>query len=113
MLDGLGKLVQLGFIEGAAGVGGGLVDGVDGEELECAADPAWLLSLSGCTALGLWSGRAFPSAPGRERVRRVGVLLPLEGFGEALQSQVVVPHLGESLVLLVQADEVDVVAVGR
>ena len=36
-------------------------------------------------------------------------LLLLEGFGEALQSQVVVPHLGESLMLLVQADEVNVV----
>ena len=33
----------------------------------------------------------------------------LKGFGEALQSQVVVPHLGESLMLLVQADEVNVV----
>ena len=29
------QLVQLGLIEGAAGVGGGLVDLVDGEELEC------------------------------------------------------------------------------
>ncbi len=28
VLDGLGKLVQLGLIEGAAGVGGGFVDGV-------------------------------------------------------------------------------------
>jgi hypothetical protein len=40
-----------------------------------------------------------------------GLLVLLEGFGEALQSQIVVPHLGESLVLLVQADEVNVVAV--
>ena len=38
-----------------------------------------------------------------------GLLLLLKGFGKALQSQVVVPHLGESLVLLVQADEVNVV----
>ena len=30
----IGQLVQLGLIEGAAGVGGGLVDLVDGEELE-------------------------------------------------------------------------------
>src|SRR5665213_3147335 len=37
------------------------------------------------------------------------VPLLLKGFGEALQSQVVVPHLGESLMLLVQADEVNVV----
>ena len=29
VLYGLGKLVQLGLIEGAAGVGGGFVDGVD------------------------------------------------------------------------------------
>jgi hypothetical protein len=35
----------------------------------------------------------------------------LEGFGEALQSQVVVPHLGEPLMLLVQADEINVVLV--
>jgi hypothetical protein len=32
VLDGLGKLVQLGFIEGAAGVGGGFVNLVDGEK---------------------------------------------------------------------------------
>jgi len=37
VLDALGKLPELTFIEGAAGVGGGLVDLVDGEELECAA----------------------------------------------------------------------------
>ena len=37
------------------------------------------------------------------------LLLLLQGFGEALQSQVVVPHLGESLILLVQADKVNVV----
>jgi hypothetical protein len=36
-------------------------------------------------------------------------VLLLEGFGEALQTQVVVPHLGESLMLLVQADEMNVV----
>ena len=33
----IGKFLELAFIERAAGVGGGLVDGVDGEELECAA----------------------------------------------------------------------------
>jgi hypothetical protein len=37
-------------------------------------------------------------------------LLPLEGFGEALQTQVVVPLPGELLVLLVQAGKVNVVA---
>ena len=35
--DALGKLLQFGFIEGAARVGGGLVDGVDGDVLEFAA----------------------------------------------------------------------------
>ena len=35
-------------------------------------------------------------------------LLLLEGFGEALQLKVVVLQLGESLVLLVQADEINV-----
>src|ERR1700679_333569 len=54
----------------------------------CGADP---LShpLRGGKGLGAWG------------------LLLLKGFGEALQSQVVVPHLGESLVLLAQADEVN------
>ena len=37
VLDALGEFSELGFIECAAGVGGGLVDLVDGEELECAA----------------------------------------------------------------------------
>jgi hypothetical protein len=35
-------------------------------------------------------------------------LLLLESLGEALQSQIVVPHLGESFMLLVQAHEVNV-----
>jgi len=35
--DAFGKLLQLALLEGAAGVGGGLVDGVDSEVLECAA----------------------------------------------------------------------------
>jgi hypothetical protein len=56
-----------------------------------------------------WSGRAFPSAPGAGKGLGAGLLLPLEGFGQTLQTQVVVPHFGESLVLLVQADEVNVV----
>ena len=70
---------------------------------------AWLLSLNGCTALGVLERTRFPSAPGGEGLGAWGLLL-LKGFGEALQSQVVVPHFGESLVLLVQADEVDIVA---
>jgi hypothetical protein len=37
VLDGLGKLPQLGFVKRLAGVGGGLVNLVDGDELECAA----------------------------------------------------------------------------
>ena len=35
--DGLGKLFQLGLLEGLAGVGGGLMNLVDGDVLECAA----------------------------------------------------------------------------
>jgi hypothetical protein len=35
--DALGKLLQLAFIKGAAGVSGGYVDEVDGDVLECAA----------------------------------------------------------------------------
>src|SRR5579875_1082345 len=35
--DALGKLLQLAWLEGLPGVGGGLVDGVDGERLEWAA----------------------------------------------------------------------------
>ena len=44
---------------------------------------------------------------GAGRSRRVG-LLSLESFSDVLQAQVVVPRFGESRVLLVQADEVDV-----
>ena len=33
----MGQFVQLAFLEGAAGVGGGFVDSIDGEVLECAA----------------------------------------------------------------------------
>jgi len=64
--------------------------------------------LNGCTALGVLERTRFPSAPGGKGLGAWGLLL-LKGFGEALQSQVVVPHFGESLVLLVQADEVNVV----
>src|ERR1700730_8420952 len=35
MLDALGKLLQLDFVKSAPGVGGGLVNGVDGEVLKC------------------------------------------------------------------------------
>ncbi len=35
--DALGQLVEFGFLEGAAGVGAGFVNGIDGEVLEGAA----------------------------------------------------------------------------
>lgn len=35
--DALGKFLQFALLEGLAGVGGGLVNGADGKELECAA----------------------------------------------------------------------------
>ena len=37
VFDGLGKFVQLRLIEGAAGVGGGLMNGVNGKKLKGAA----------------------------------------------------------------------------
>ena len=56
--DALGKLLQLGFVKGAPGVGGGLVNGVDGEVLKCAAVlhdcPPW----AGWDVRGGWSGTA-------------------------------------------------------
>ena len=43
--DTFGEFMQFVFFETLAGVGGGLVDGVDGEELKCAAVlhdvPSW------------------------------------------------------------------------
>ena len=43
--DGLGKLSQLAWLEGLAGVGGGFVDGVDGNKLKFTAvlhdGPPW------------------------------------------------------------------------
>ncbi len=39
--DALGELLQLALLERAAGVGGGLVDGVDGKVLECTAVLHW------------------------------------------------------------------------
>ena len=45
VLNALGQLLQLDFVKGTARIGGGLVDGVDGEVLECAAvlhdGPPW------------------------------------------------------------------------
>jgi len=46
---------------------------------------------------------------GGERVAlRAWVLLPFEDFGEALQAKVLIPQLGESLVLLVQLEQMHV-----
>ena len=56
------------------------------------------------------SGRASLSAPGGEGLGAWGLLL-LEGFCEALQSQVVVPLLGELLVLVVKRGVEDVTVV--
>ncbi len=64
--------------------------------------PAWLLSLSGCSALVVMERTHFPIRSGSGKGLGVWRLLPLKGFGEALQTQVVVPHFGESPVLLVQ-----------
>jgi hypothetical protein len=108
--DAFGELMQLGFFKGPA---------------RLAAD-SWMVSrarnwnaLLFCMIALL--GRVERSG-GVERTRvpyvplRCGKglgawgLLPLEGFGEALQTQVVVPLPGELLVLLVQAGKVNVVA---
>jgi hypothetical protein len=62
MLDALGKLLQLAFVKCAPGVGGGLVNGVDGEVLKCAAVlhdcPPW----AGWTRVVVGAGRPEPSA---------------------------------------------------
>ena len=68
---------------------------------------AALLEWLHCT--GVVERTRFPIRSGAGKGLGAWGLLLLEGFGEALQSQVVVPHLGESLVLLVQAGEVNVV----
>ena len=39
--DARGQFLKLDFVEGAAGIGGGLVDGIDGKILECAAVMKW------------------------------------------------------------------------
>src|SRR3984885_12924657 len=58
MLDAVGKLLQLAFVKSAPGIRGGLMDGVDGEVLECAAVlhdcPPW----AGSDVRGGWSGTA-------------------------------------------------------
>ena len=111
--DALGQLLQLPFIEGAAGVGGGLVDGVDGHVLEFAAvlqggSPwVWLRWLR------LRSEYGFPV---RSRSGKgLGVLclpLLLEGFCEALRTEIAVPRLGEGNVQLEERTMKRVVGAG-
>ncbi len=54
VLDGLGKLPQLGFVKRLAGVGGGLVDCVDGEKL---------------SPLGRMHGSSYIDCPVREPIQ--------------------------------------------
>ena len=82
--NALGKLLQLGLIEGAARVSGGLVNGVDGDVLEFAAvlhggSPwAWV-------RLRLWSGHNSPvRSCGGGGLGVLFLLLLLQGFNEAL-----------------------------
>ena len=53
-----GKFLQLGFVKGAAGVRGGLMDGVDGEILKCAAVLHGCSPWAGWDVRGGWSGTA-------------------------------------------------------
>ena len=83
MPDAVGKLIQLGFIEGLAGVGGGFVDGVDGKELELAAilhDGALLWARWSCGVVG--AERPRPSAHGGREKGLAG--LGQFGFGFGL-----------------------------
>src|SRR5579871_2294927 len=56
--NALGQLVQLTFIKSAAGVGGGLMDGVDSEVLKCAAVLHDCPPRAGWDVRGGWSGTA-------------------------------------------------------
>ena len=69
-----------------------------------------LPSLGGLKGLGVWSEHDALCPLRCGKGLGVWGLLALEGFGEALQTQVVVPLPGELLVLLVQAGKVNVVA---
>jgi hypothetical protein len=61
------------------------------------------------TAWGDGAVALLVSAPRRESGLGAWGLLLCEGFGEALQTQVVVPLFGKSFVLVVQAGELHVV----
>jgi hypothetical protein len=62
MLDALGKLQQLAFVKSATWICGGLMDGVEGEVLECAAvlHDCLLGRVGTCGMVG--AGRLEPSA---------------------------------------------------
>src|ERR1035437_4416567 len=84
------EFMQLGFFKRPARVGGGLVDGVESEELECAAVlhdcPPW----AGLKGRGVWSEHDALCPLRCGTGLGAWGLLPLEGFGESLQTQVVV-----------------------
>ena len=101
--DALGKLLQLRWLEGEARVGGGFVNLVDGDELECATvlHDALLWAWLCCEVV---ERTRFPvSAPvGGELGLTAYMLVRVEGFGEALQAKVDVPRHSESLMLFMQ-----------
>jgi hypothetical protein len=111
------KLLQGVLLEDAAGVGGGLgkhgkwkVAVLGGVGKGGGVHGDRLLS-SGCTA---WGGGAV-ALPYVRSVGRNGLgawgLLSLEGFGEALLSQVLVPQLGEAFVFRVKLQVIAVVRI--
>ena len=104
----IGQLLQGVFLEDTAGVGGGLgkhrkrkvaVLGGIGNGGGGVHDD--LLLSSGCTAWGDGAVALPVSAPWRESGLGASGLLLCEGFDKALLSQVLVPQLGEALVLVV------------
>jgi hypothetical protein len=105
LADALGKLLQLRLLEGLARVGGGFMNLVDGDELECAAvlHGALLWAWLCCEVV---ERTRFPvSAPvGGQLGLTAYMLVRVEDFGEALQAKVVVPRLGKAFVLFVQLD---------
>jgi hypothetical protein len=101
----IGQFLKFGLLEGEAWVGGGFMNLVDGDELECAAvlHDALLWAWLCCEVV---ERTRFPvSAPvGGELGLTAYVLVRVKGFGEALRAKVVVPRRSESLVLFVQLD---------
>ena len=110
--NGLGKFFQLVLLEGLAGVGGGLANLVDGDELEGAAVLHWVLSLSGLKAEGCGADtRGLSESPLRwagELGLAAYVLLRVECLGIALGAEVAVPDLGKGNVLDVELAAGDV-----